>query len=378
MLRKLLLILVLVAAPLVAVQAQGTVTVGVLAPLTGFAAADGKSAVTSIELATQTINAHGGILGRQIKLKIYDDQADPKQAVNFARRLVEEDHARFVIGASYSGATLAAAPIFNQNHIPMMAAYAVAPDITKGHPYVFRVGLMGPVEGRIGAVLARKLGAHSVAMINLKNDFGQALEQGFKSEAPKQGIRIAFSDAYPLGNQNFTSMLVRVKMHHPGAIYASGYYSDAANLVRQAKSLAIRAPIIGQDGYDSPKFIELAGSAANGVYITTQLDRDSRQPDVEHFLRAYQAKAGEPADMVGASGYAAMEVMARAVDKAGSLDGNAVRQALASMKDVNTVAGHIYRWNENGDPIKTATVQVIRNGHFHRYMSVTDRTLLTP
>ena len=378
--KKLLLVLALVVSPLLGMQAhaQETVTVGVLAPLSGFAAADGKSAVTSIQLAAKTINKNGGLLGKRIDLKIYDDQADPKQAVGFVRRLVEQDHASFVIGGSYSGATLAAAPILNKNRVPMMAAYAVAPDITKGHPYVFRVGLMGPVEGRVGAMLARKLGARNVGMINLKNDFGQALEQGFKSELRKQHLKVVYSDTYPLGNQNFTSMLVRLKAHHPQAIYASGYYSDAANLVRQAHSLGIRAPIIGQDGYDSPNFIELAGAAANGVYITTQLDRDSSQADVRHFLKAYQAETGEPADMVGASGYAAMEVMAKAVKKAGSLGGDAVRKALAGMKNIDTVAGHIYSWNHNGDPIKTATVQVIKDGAFHRYMNVTDRKLLTP
>ncbi len=378
--KKLLLVLALVVSPLLGAQAhaQGTVTVGVLAPLSGFAAADGKSAVTSIQLAAKAINETGGLLGKQIELKIYDDQADPKQAVGFVRRLVEQDHASFVIGASYSGATLAAAPILNQNHVPMMAAYAVAPDITNGHPYVFRVGLMGPVEGRIGAMLARKLGARRIGMINLKNDFGQALEQGFRSELKKQHLKVVFSDTYPLGNQNFTSMLVRLKARHPAAIYASGYYSDAANLVRQAHSLGIRVPIIGQDGYDSPKFIELAGAAANGVYITTQLDRDSSQADVQQFLKACQADAGEPADMVGASGYAAMEVMAQAVKTAGSLDGDAVRKALTGMKNVDTVAGHIYSWDANGDPIKTATVQVIRDGAFHHYMTVTNRKLLTP
>jgi branched-chain amino acid transport system substrate-binding protein len=379
-LKKLLLAIALIVSPLLGAQAhaQGTVTVGVLAPLSGFAAADGKSAVTSIQLAAKTINENGGLLGKQVELKIYDDQADPKQAVGFVRRLVEEDHASFVIGASYSGATLAAAPILDKNHVPMMAAYAVAPDITKHHPYVFRVGLMGPVEGRVGAMLAHKLGASHVGMINLKNDFGQALEQGFKSELKKQDLSVVFSDTYPLGNQNFNSMLVRLKASNPQAIYASGYYSDAANLVRQAHSLGINVPIIGQDGYDSPKFIELAGSAADGVYITTQLDRDSAQADVQHFLKAYQAEAGEPADMVGASAYAAMEVMAKAVKKAGSLNSDTVRKTLAHMKNVDTVAGHIYSWNRDGDPIKTATVQVIKDGAFHRYMNVTDRKLLTP
>lgn len=376
--KNLICALLLMFAGIGYAQAADSVVVGVLAPLSGFAAADGESAVTSIKLAAKSINDHGGLLGKQIELKVYDDQADPKQAVNFARRLVEQDHVKLVIAASYSGATLAAAPVFNKNHIPTMAAYAVAPDITKGHPYVFRVGLMGPVEGRVGAVLAHKLGAGKVAMINLKNDFGQALEQGFKHQAQKLKLDTVFSDTYPLGNKNFTSTLVRVKTKRPDVIYASGYYSDAANLVRQAQSLGIRTPIIGQDGYDSPKFIELAGAAANGVYITTQLDRDSDQSDVQHFLQAYKAKTGQPADMVGATGYAALEVMAKAVAKAGSLDGDAVRKALQGMHDVDTVVGHIYEWNDNGDPVKTATVQVVKDGAFHRYMNITDRSVLTP
>src|SRR5699024_2589870 len=116
----------------------------------------------------------------------------------------------------------------------------------------------------------------------------------------------------------------------------------------------------------------------NGVYLTTQLDRDSDQSDVQHFLKAYQKETGQAADMVGATGYAALEGMAKAVDKADSLDGDAVRKALEDMRDVDTVVGHIYRWTDDGDPIKTATVQVVKDGAFHRYTDITDREVLTP
>lgn len=359
-------------------HAQDKVVVGVLAPLTGFAAADGKSALTGIKLAAQKINAAGGLLGKPIALQVYDDQADPKQAVSFARRLVEQDHAALGIGASYSGATLAASSVCNESKVPMMAAYAVAPKITAGHPYVFRMGLLGTVEGRTGAVLAQHIGAKRIAVLTIQNDFGQALETGFRAEAQKLGLDIVFSDTYPLGNKNFTSMLVRVKASRPDAVYASGYYAEAANLVRQAQSLGLRLPIIGQEGYDSPKFIELAGSAADGVVITTTLDRDSKAADVKHFLEAYKKTTGEPADMVGASGYAALRVMAKAANDAGSLAPAAIRSALEGMHDVDTVDGHVYRWDANGDPIKTVTVQIVKNGAFHRYMQITDRALLTP
>jgi branched-chain amino acid transport system substrate-binding protein len=359
-------------------QAQDKVVVGVLVPLTGFAAADGQSALTGIKLAARKINEEGGLLGKSVELKVYDDQADPKQAVNFARRLLEQDGAKLVIGGSYSGATLAAAPVCNDNKVPMMAAYAVAPKITHGHPYVYRMGLLGPVEGRTGAVLAEHLKAKRIAVLSIKNDFGQALESGFRAEAKKRGLDIVFQDTYPLGNKNFTSTLVRIKAANPDLLYASGYYSEAASLVRQAQSVGLQAQIVGQEGYDSPKFIELAGPAANGVMITTTLDRNSTEGGVPEFLQAYQAETGVPADMVGASGYAALRVLAQAVDTAGSLDGDAVRKALGDLHDVDTVVGHVYRWTEQGDPVKTATVQVVKDGAFHRYMSITDRAVLTP
>src|SRR5699024_2196257 len=223
-------------------------------------------------------------------LVVYDDQADPKQAVNFARRLAGQDKVSFAILASYSGASIAAADVFNDKGIPAMAAYAVAPKVTLDHPYVFRMEVLGTVQGRVGALLSKKLGANTAAILTIQNDFGQALEQGFREQAQKQGLDIVFHTTYPLGNKTFTPTLIRVKAAHPDVIYASGYYTGAANLVRQAQSLGIQAQIIGQEGYDSPKFMELAGAAANGVMITTTLDRDSDDPQVQDFLTAYKDK----------------------------------------------------------------------------------------
>lgn len=378
MLKKLVLALLFVAAQPAIAQDAGSIKVGVLAPLTGFAAADGESAVTGTKLAAKAINEAGGILGRQVELVIYDDQADPKQAVNFARRLIGQDQVAFAILASYSGATLAASDVFDGKQIPAMAAYAVAPKVTAGHPFVFRMGQLGPVEGRVGALLTEKLGAKTAAILTIQNDFGQALEKGFRAGAEKRGIEIVFHSTYPLGNKTFTPTLVRIKAAQPDVLYASGYYAGAANLVRQARSLGLTAQIVGQEGYDSPKFIELAGNAANGVMITTTLDRDSDDPQVQAFLDAYQEATGIPADMVGASGYAALRTMAKAVELAGSLEGGAVRDALNAMEDVDTVIGHIFHWNDNGDPVKTATVQIVKDGAFHRYAKIDDLSVLTP
>lgn len=352
--------------------------VGVLAPLSGPAAADGKSVLTGIQIAADEINASGGLLGRRIELVVYDDQADPRLAVNFARRLIELDKVAFIIGGSYSGASLAASPVANEARVPFIAAYAVHPDITRGKAYAFRMGLLGPTQGRVGAFLAHHLGAKRVAILSIQNDFGRSLEQGFRDQAAKLGLEVVFSEVYPPGNQNFSPLLARLKASGTQVVYASGYYAEAANLVRQAKSLGLNIPIIGQEGYDSPKFIELAGPAAEGVYITTTLDRDSRSAEVQGFLRKYQDRTGIPADMVGASGYAALKVMAQAVQRAGSFDGQAISRGLLGLINIETAVGKVYFFTTEGDPVKSATVQVVKNGQFRRFLNVTDLALLKP
>lgn len=354
------------------------VTVGVLAPLSGFAAADGKSVLTGVEIAAEELNAKGGVLGRRVQLVVYDDQADPKQAVSFARRLVELDKVSLVIGGSYSGASLAAAPVANEAGVPFMAAYAVHPDITRGKPFAFRMGLLGPVQGRVGAQLVHDLQVKRVAILTIQNDFGRSLEAGFRDHAARLGLQTVFADLYPPGNQNFTPVLARIRASGAEALYASGYYAEAANLVRQARALGMQIPIIGQEGYDSPKFIELAGPAAEGVLITTTLDRDSRNPEVRGFLSKYRQKVGISADMVAASGYSALKVLAMAVEKAGRLDPATVGWTLRSMANLETAVGHVYRFTEDGDPVKTATVQVVRKGEFRRFRNYTALQLLRP
>ncbi len=355
-----------------------SIKVGVLAPLSGFAAADGKSVLTGTEIALEEINARGGLLGRRVELVVYDDQADPKQAVSFARRLVELDRVSFIVGGSYSGASLAAAPVANEAGVLFLAAYAVHPDVTRGKPFAFRMGLLGPVQGRVGAQLVQDLGLKRVAILTIQNDFGRSLEAGFREHAARVGLELVFGELYPPGTQNFTPVLARIRASGAEGLYASGYYAEAANLVRQAKALGLRIPVIGQEGYDSPKFLELAGPAAEGVLLTTTLDRDSRSPEVQDFLKKYRVKAGIPADMVAASGYSALKVLAAAIQKAGRLEPSAVAWTLKSMANLDTAVGHIYRFTDDGDPVKTVTVQVVRKGEFRRFRNYTAMTLLRP
>ncbi len=357
--------------------AAESIRIGFHAPLTGFAAGDGKSARLGAELAVEQINAAGGVLGRPLELVTYDDQAKPDQAVPVANKLLGEG-IRAAISGSYSGATRAAAAVFQQAKMPYLSAYAIHPDITRTGEYVFRTASMGEVQGRGGAKLIGEiLGRKKVVLITLDNDFGQSLARGFKEKAGDFGIEILNEYTYSIKQRQFGAIVASVKRDAPEAIYASGYFFTAGPLVSQLRAGGVRATIVGQEGYDSQNFIDIAKAAAEGVLITTALDRDSDRPEVRTFIEAFEKKAGFPADMVAASTYAAVQVLAQAFERAGGTDGAAVREALAGTRDFPTAIGPI-TFNALGEIYKPIQVQVVKDGRFRRHAVIDDPVLLAP
>ena len=354
------------------------IKIGFFSPTTGFAAADGTSALQSAQLAASMINEAGGVLGRPLELVTYDDAAAPDQAASIARKLIEQDGVVAGISGSYSGATRAAAPIFQENGVPMISAYAIHPEITKTGDKIFRVGTLATVQGRVGAeLIGNVLEAQKVAILTVDNDFGVSLTEGFKQHAETLGLEIVLEEKYPLGETEFRPIIGQIKAANPDAVYATGYYNEAANLVSQAKDEGLEAPIIGQEGYDSPKFIELAGDASEGVIITTDLNRDSEREATKLFLEEYKAKYGEDADMVGASAFDAVQVLAYAIKTAGSTDPEAITQAIAGLKDFEDAAsGPFWYYTPEREVVRPVSSQVVKGGEFHLYHEFDDMELV--
>ena len=366
---------VALAAPLAALA--DSIKIGFNAPLTGFAAADGNSALIGAQLAVEQVNAAGGINGDRIELVVYDDQASPKEAAPLAVKMTTRDEVTAGISGSYSGSTRAAATIFQENAVPYISAYAVHPDITRAGDYVFRTSFMGEVQGRAGAKLIGDLmGLKRVALITLGNDFGKSLAAGFKEKTADFGIEVTGEYEYSIKDREFGPIVSKVKADGPDAIYASGYFFTAGPLVRQIRAAGIAAPVIGQEGYDSQKFIEIAGPDAEGVIITTSLDRDSSNPITRAFIKGFEDKAGYPADMVAASGHTAVLVMAEALKKAGAGDRAALRGAIAE-SGVDASTGHI-SFNPLGEVKKDVQVQVVKDGAWRHYAVISDPELLAP
>lgn len=364
------------AGVLAAGPALADIKIGFNVPLTGFAAADGQSSLNGAKLAVAQANAAGGVNGEKIELVVYDDQASPKEAVPVATKLVEKDKVVGAASGSYSGSTRAAAGIFQAGKVPYVVAYAIHPDITRTGNYVFRVSAMGEVQGRGGAKLVSSLGKKKVTIITVKNDFGQALAAGFKEAAPKFGLQITGEYEYGMADRQFGAVVSKVKADEPEVIYASGYFFNAGPLVSQLRAAGITAPIIGQEGYDSDKFIEIAGAASEGTLVTTSLDRDSDVPATKAFLADYRKANNAGADMVAAASFTATSVLIEGLKKSGGKGGDALRAAMAGGTYVTPIGKLTF--NSLNEVAKDIQVQVVKDKAFRRHSVIADAVLLAP
>jgi len=223
-----------------AALAEDTVKIGLLVPLTGPAAADGASALASVQIALDQVNADGGVLGKQVELIYYDDRADTKDAVALAHKLIEQDKIVAFVAGSYSLPTRSVAPIFQEEEIPLVAAYAIHPDVTRAGDYCFRNGFLGFVEGKAAGYASHKLlGAKRVALLTSDNDFGTTLVTGFKMYKDKYApeMEIVSEQTYPMSETDYKPYLSKIKEINPDVIFASGYYFQTGPMLRQAREL---------------------------------------------------------------------------------------------------------------------------------------------
>jgi branched-chain amino acid transport system substrate-binding protein len=359
--------------------AAGQIKIGFQAPLTGPAATDGVSAKVAAELATEHINAAGGVLGQKVELVIYDDQAKTEEAVFTANKLVGQDGVKFAVSGSYSASGRAAAPIFQTAKVPFISAYGVHPDITRAGNYAFRTVHLGQPQGRAAAkFIGENLGIKEISIISMDNDYGQATLEGFKDALGQFGIKVLGEYSYPLRDRQFGSIVASVKRDNPKAIYVTGYFFTAGPLVTQLRAAGITVPIIGSQAFDAQKLIEIAGRAVEGVYIVGGLERDRDSAELKTYLADFQKRAGYPGENVGATVYSAIVLMADAIKRAGSVDPQKVRDALAATKNFPHLAGELVSFNQLREINMPLNVNVVKDGQFRHFAWIDDLKLLAP
>ncbi len=359
--------------------AQEPIKIGFFGPLTGPVAADGASARHSVEMAQAGVAAAGGLLGKPVELVVYDDRLNPQEAVAIAHRLIEKDQVVGVVAGSFSGPARVTAPLFAKARVPMVAGYAVHPDVTRGSDSNFRIGFLGEVEGAAAAEYAVKvLKRRRPALLSVDNDFGREVAIGFTSRLQKLGVPLIIQQMYQYpGDKDFRPILTRIKGADPDLIFAAAYYDVAALMTLQAKELGLALPIVAKGGFDSPQFVALAKGTAEGVIVVTNLDRDDRRPFVQRALQTFKATYHSDLDMVGASSFDAFMVLADAIQRAGSTRGDDVIRALNQTRDYNGLTGKISKFIQ-GEVVKPVQFQIVQDGKFRRHGQVDNPEVIMP
>jgi branched-chain amino acid transport system substrate-binding protein len=319
------------------------IVIGEFGSLTGTTATFGISTKNGIDMAIDEMNAAGGVLGKKLRVIVEDDQGRPEEAQTVVTKLVTSDRVIAVLGEVSSSRTLAAAPVAQSNGIPLVTPSSTNPKVTEVGDYIFRVCFIDPFQGFVMAKFASStLKVKNVAILrDIKNDYSVGLADVFAKEFAGMGGRIVGDQSYSEGDTDFSAQLTAIKATNPQAIYIPGYYTEVALIARQARSLGITVPLMGGDGWDSPKLTEIGGAALNNTYFSNHYTTENPDPLVQKFVADYKSRFGAAPDALAALGYDAARVLADAIKRAGSTDGAAIRDALAQTKDFPGVAGKI-------------------------------------
>ena len=319
------------------------IELGFYGALTGPQATFAISGKNGAKLAIEEINRSGGVLGKKLELLIEDDRNEPSEAASAVSKLITQNHVVALIGENASSRSLAAAPIAQSYQVPMVSPSSTNVEVTKKGDYIFRVCFIDPNQGKALALFARdNLKAQTAAtLIDARSDYSVGLAQAFRSHFVERGGRVLAEIKYAEGDSDFHAQLTAIRAKRPDVLFVPGYYTDAGLIARQARGLGIQATLLGADGWDSPKLVEIGGAAVEGAYFSNHYSVDDPSPAVRAFVGAYKKAYGAEPDSIAASSYDAARLIVDAIRRAGSTEGRRVRDALASTKDFPGVTGSI-------------------------------------
>jgi branched-chain amino acid transport system substrate-binding protein len=339
------------------------ILMGEVGSLTGAQATFGISTRNGVELAINEINAQGGINGKKVAVRVYDDQGKPEEAANAVTRLIAQDGVKVILGEVASTNSLAMAPKAQQAQVPMITPSSTNPKVTEVGDYIFRVCFIDPFQGLVMAKFAREnLKANTAAILkDQKSDYSIGLTEVFTAEFAKMGGKILATEAFGQGDTDFRAQLTAIKKHKPDVLYIPGYYTDVGLIARQARELGIKSTLLGGDGWESDKLFELGGSAIEGSYYSNHYSVEDPAPEVQRFLETYKKAYGVVPDSLAALGYDAAMVAMDAMKRAPDLSGPALRDAIAKTKDFPGVAGKI-TLDEKRNAVKPAVVLQVSEG----------------
>lgn len=349
-------------------QEAKEIKIGANFELTGNVAQYGSSALNGIKLAFKEANAGGGVLGKQLTLVVADNKSEASEAANAATKLITQDKVVAILGPATSSNVLATTPIVESNKIPLITPTGTNPMLTfkdgKLNAYVFRACFIDPFQGTIMAnFAANTLKAKTAAIyVDSSSDYSKSLQTVFEENFTKHGGKVVAKEAYLQKDQDFKAALTKIKASNPDVLFVPGYYEEVSKIIKQARELGLNIPIIGTDGWDSPKLAEMAGPAAlNNTYFSNHYSTEDKDPRVVKFVEAYSKEYGQVPDAFAALGYDGAIMLIDAIKRAGSAEPTKIKEALEKTANLQVVTGTL-SVDAQHNPVKSAVIIEMKDG----------------
>jgi branched-chain amino acid transport system substrate-binding protein len=330
-------------APKAPAAESDTILIGEYGSTTGSESTFGKSTDNGVQLAVEERNAAGGVNGKKIEVKLYDDQGKTQEAGTAVTRLITQDHVVAIIGEVASSLSIAGGRVAQQYGVPMISPSSTNPAVTEIGDMISRVCFVDSFQGYVVAKFVREhLKLSKAALIyDQSQAYSKGLKDDFAREFQKMGGAITTEQAYTGGDGDYSAQLTTIRESKPDVVFLPGYYTDAANVVLQARKLGLNVPFLGGDGWDSEKLAEIGGKAIEGSYYSNHYAHEDPRPEVQNFVSKYKTKYGAVPDGLAALGYDAAGVLFAAMEKAPSLEGKALATAINATADYQGVTGKI-------------------------------------
>ena len=347
-------------------ESGDTIKVGANFELTGNVANYGNATLEGLQLAIDEANEAGGINGKKIELVSVDDKSEAAESINAATKLISDDDVKVIVGPATTGLVLAETQTATDAKVPIIAPCATSPEATvengKVKPYVFRSCFIDPQQGEVMATFAAKELKAKTAVIYVDNssDYSKNLAKVFKEKFEAAGGKVVMEEAFLQKDQDFKATLTKLKTANADVMFMPAYYEEVGKIVKQAREMGINSAILGTDGWDDTKVVDIAGAdALNNTFFSTHYSE--KDAEVQGFIEAYKKKYNRAPNVFAALGYDAGKMLVDALKRAGSGDTEKIREALEATKDLKVGTGTI-SMDKNHNPIKTAVILEMKNG----------------
>jgi len=344
------------------------VKIGVVLPLTGGVAAFGETSKKGLDIAYEQKNKLSN--GDTIKLIVVDDRSDKVEAANAAKKLIDNDKVSVILGEVASSNSLAMAPIAEKNKTPMITHASTNPRVTKGKKYVTRACFIDPFQGAVMAKYALDNNLKTAVVVtDAKQDYSVGLSKAFKKAYTAGGGKIVKTVLINSGDKDFNAQVAAIKSANPDIVAFTGYYNEAALLVKQARDMGVKTPFIGADGVGFPQLVEIAGKAAEGFMYTDHFNEAAaKSPEAKAYVEAYHKKYNKSADSMGALAADAYGMIVAAMEKCikdgkGSDNKECINTNLRNTKDYKGITG-VITINKDGNAVKSAVINEVKDGKF--------------